>query len=128
MIARRRHAASKAARARTSKPRRGRYSRSLKFGAPGEIRTHDLCLGAGWRARRPISESQRVGAAALLSRSSKWRTVVSPRRTIVSPRRSIVGRWTIVSRGRTIVSRGRSVVSRGLSVEPRAWCAAKAVL
>src|SRR6516164_4795894 len=108
MIARRRHASSKPARARTSKPRRGRYSRSLKFGAPGEIRTHDLCLGAGWRARRPISESQRVGAAALLWRSSIWRTVVSPRRTIVSPRRSIV--------------------ARGLSVEPRAWCAAKAVL
>ena len=65
--------------------------------------------------------------AAVLWRSSKWRTIVSPRRTIVSPRRSIVGRWTIVSRGRTIVSRGRSVVSRGLSVEARAWCAAKAV-
>jgi hypothetical protein len=44
MIARRRHASSKPARAQTSKPRRGRYSRSLKFGALGEIRTHDLCL------------------------------------------------------------------------------------
>src|SRR5262245_66218169 len=106
----------------------GDNPKALKFGAPGEIRTHALCLGAGWRARQPISESQWVGAAALLWRSSKWRTIVSPRRTIVSARRSIVGRWTIVSRGRTIVSRGRSVVSRGLSVEPRAWCAAKAVL
>src|SRR5262245_10153320 len=92
----------------------GDNPKALKFGAPGEIRTHALCLGAGWRARQPISESQWVGAATLLWRSSKWRT-------IVSPRRSIVGRWTIVSRGRTIVS-------RGLSVEPRAWCAAKAVL
>ena len=66
--------------------------------------------------------------------ASKWRTIVSPRRTIVgrwtivSLRRTIVGRWTIVSPRRTIVSRGRTIVSRGLSVEPRAWCAAKAVL
>jgi hypothetical protein len=68
--------------------------------------------------------------AAVLSRSSKWRTIVSLRplrRTIVSARPIIVGRWTIVSRGRSIVGRW-TIVSRGLSVEPRAWCAAKAVL
>src|SRR5262249_21981458 len=63
MTARRRHASSKPARARTSNPRRGQYSRSLKFGAPGEIRTHDLCLGAGWRApaHQRVSMGRRCG-------------------------------------------------------------------
>jgi len=44
MISPRRNASRKLAHAQTGEPRRGDNSKPLKSGAPGEIRTHDLCL------------------------------------------------------------------------------------